>query len=88
MSIQDIYRGAKEVARLAASGFTDEENAKTRLNICKECPDFVAEWIGGEYNSETKSYGVWTEKQQCKHCGCIMQWKVKFNGASCPLQKW
>lgn len=26
--------------------------------------------------------------QQCKKCGCIMAFKTKLKGASCPIGKW
>ena len=27
-------------------------------------------------------------QERCKHCGCWLQHKVKFEAAYCPVQKW
>jgi hypothetical protein len=84
----NIIDGVAEMARLAASGFADSTTAESRLSICNDCPEFLPQYIGGEFNPQTGGYGVWTEKKLCKLCGCSMPWKVKFNGADCPLEKW
>lgn len=77
-----------DVKQLMASGFVSKQIQKQRINICENCDDYLPLWIGGEFNTETKSYGVWTSKITCKHCGCNMPWKSKFKSASCPLEKW
>lgn len=88
MSTGTFVNGVIEIARLAAGGFTSDEIATTRINICNQCPEYVSEYIGGEWNPATGQYGVWTEKNTCNHCGCTMPWKVKFAVADCPLGKW
>lgn len=83
-----IVDGKQEMQRLADSGPASEELSNKRLSICQNCPELQAQYIGGEYNPETQGYGVWTEKQLCNLCGCMMPWKVKFMAADCPLNKW
>ena len=83
-----IVNGKQEMQRLADSGHTDQATASARLAICRTCPELKAQYIGGEYNPETQDYGVWTDKQLCDQCGCIMPWKVTFVAADCPLNKW
>lgn len=77
-----------DATELIKSGLIDIDIRNSRINICENCNDYLPIWIGGEYNPETKSYGIWSPKTTCKHCGCNMPWKTRFNAASCPLNKW
>lgn len=88
MSVEKFINGAAEIARLAASGFTSDSITEGRLKVCGDCPEYSAQFIGGEWNQETGQYGKWTEKKICNLCGCTMPWKAKFNAADCPLGKW
>lgn len=77
-----------DAAQLIKSGLVNNSLQKERISICESCDDYLPVWIGGEYNEETKSYGIWSQRITCKHCGCNMPWKTKFKAASCPLKKW
>lgn len=77
-----------DATQLIKSGLVENSVQKERISICENCDDYIGMWIGGEYNPETKGYGIWTPRIECRHCGCNMPWKTKFRAASCPLKKW
>jgi len=53
-----------------------EKIAKTRLEICGECPK------RSNYPQET------TLKSTCTECGCIIEAKTRSINSVCPLGKW
>jgi hypothetical protein len=83
-----IKKFITDATDLIKSGFVTDKIQKQRIEICNSCDDYLPLWIGGEYNPDTKTYGIWSPKTTCKHCGCNMPWKTKFKAASCPLEKW
>lgn len=64
--------GVAAMKRMMPERSSDELYEK-RMAICRECP-FHRDLPGG---------GL-----QCMKCGCIMNVKARFKGASCPIGKW
>lgn len=56
-----------------------EEIAKTRMNICDECPLIDREG--------TKCYMVGTQPC-CGDCGCKLSFKTRSLSSDCPQGKW
>ena len=49
-----------------------KDDAKKRMDICKECERFA--------NLKPLGY--------CKECGCYMPFKTRLLGSECPIGKW
>lgn len=46
--------------------------ASERYKICKSCPEFSNNKLGGN----------------CKICGCFLKVKTKIKSSHCPIKKW
>ena len=53
----------------------DMDVRQKMLDICDVCDD-------KDYKFLIKN------KPTCKHCGCIVEWKVRFVDQECPIGKW
>lgn len=53
----------------------DLDVRQKRLNACNNCDD-------KDFKFLIKN------KPTCKHCRCIIDWKVKFFDQECPIGKW
>ena len=58
-------------------------------NIFQGQPLFTTEEVINQRMSICKTCDWYDESQnRCKHCGCMLEHKVKFALDSCPLKKW
>lgn len=72
MGPTQIINGAKGIAKIATGNTASEEIARTRYNICYDCPAIFFT-LG---------------KRRCKHCSCFVELKTKVYDEKCPIGKW
>jgi hypothetical protein len=67
---------ANSIGSWAKSGFelTDEETLEKRMAICKACPEWDKDGMGGT--------------GRCRKCGCSTQAKLRMASEKCPIDKW
>lgn len=75
-AIEMAKRLANSVGSWAKSGFklADEETFDKRMAICKACPEWDKDGMGGT--------------GRCRKCGCSTQAKLRMASEKCPIDKW
>lgn len=86
-SIKNIYEGWTKSLGLANVSQENKDLAKSRVEICVECPEAHEQWlkkfIDGVFKKDELGSGI-----GCGVCGCPVNEKALVIGESCPLNKW
>lgn len=67
----------------------DKPTQIKRLEICYRCEDLSKGVLIPFVKRSGRYIGLpFGKGGQCKHCACIMKYKVQLTESKCPINKW